>query len=113
MTRPLRVPLALTWTALTGAAAVLAASCGGGGESSSQPSAPDSATAADVALETATPVGEAGSDVTREGSSADVAMNDPDAGPSVECEMITDAALVLFYPDGNTCPDGDMAIPIV
>jgi hypothetical protein len=114
---PLRVPRVLVWS-LVSSATVLATACSTG-TSHLLAEAGDSAALEDVAVEDVAvedggrdghvPV-EASADVAREAAAIDsMAVADPG---SVECEGTMDASLTFFFPDGNVCPDGDLAIPL-
>jgi hypothetical protein len=102
--RSLRIPLILTWTALSGAGLVVSAAC----SSSSEPTSQDASPGKDGAPEDTNKPSDHSATDTR------VADATEEPVPSFQCEEITDTA-VLFLDataDGN-CPDGDMKVPII
>jgi hypothetical protein len=99
----LRIPLALTWSALAGAMVNASEACSSSSQSGGYPDAAGEAMAMDApadATETST------SNDARDG---DVAM---EAAPApAECIVEKpDASLYVFTADGATCPDGDIMV---
>jgi len=105
--RSLRVPLILTWTAVSGAAVVASVSCSSGSESPSSE---------DASSKDGAPVGDAKRNdrLAMEASATDASDGrNLDVAAPFECEKITDSAILFLDADGPNCPDGDMKIPIV
>jgi hypothetical protein len=95
--RSLRIPLVLTWTALSGASVgVVAAAC-----SSSTTSGPNAADSSVVESSSA-------QDST---TAMESAAPDAPVAPA-ECQEVDEAGFVYFVADGATCPDGDTTIVV-
>jgi hypothetical protein len=125
----LRIPLVLTWTAISSATAVAvtaSVACSGSsetmeGEDASHPMKDGSIPADRTAMESS----------RMEASNLDVpdvhhaeCIKSVDGSlvyyeaegstcPHPECERITDSSLTYFEADGSNCPDGDPVVPIV
>jgi hypothetical protein len=111
--RALHIPVLLTWTAVSGAT-VLAVACSGESPQT-RSSSPDSAVAPEPTAQDAAMAED--SRPSREASASDapqdVANNADTTTPAVDCEEITDGSLQFFPSDSGTCPDGDLAVPVV
>jgi hypothetical protein len=106
-TRSLRIPLILTWTALSSGAVLASGACSSSSEPSTSDAAAKDGTASDATKEDR---------VAMEASPSDApdATEEAEAAVPFECEKITDSS-VLFYDAAGlmNCPDGEMKVPIV